>query len=82
MLFAHQQMANKSSSAREIELANFKRIALCIQYDGTDFCGWQRQPQGQSIQGTLEEAIRKLDSYLLATILCSLLAVAVKGTSL
>ena len=56
-------MANKSSSAREIELANFKRIALCIQYDGTDFCGWQRQPHGQSIQGTLEEAIRKLDSF-------------------
>ncbi len=33
---------------------NFK-IVLC--YDGTDFCGWQRQPDERTVQGTLEEAL-------------------------
>ncbi len=41
--------------------SGFKRIALCLQYDGTGFCGWQRQKQGLSVQGVLEEAISKLD---------------------
>ena len=37
------------------------RIGLCIQYNGFDFCGWQRQRQGSSIQKVLEEAISQLD---------------------
>ncbi|WP_320666883.1 tRNA pseudouridine(38-40) synthase TruA [Prochlorococcus sp. MIT 1307] len=40
---------------------NLKRIALCLQYEGSSFCGWQRQPKGKSIQGVLEEAISILD---------------------
>ena len=51
------------SPAKEVESKNFKRIALCLQYDGTDFCGWQRQPAGKSIQGTLEKVISNLDPY-------------------
>jgi tRNA pseudouridine38-40 synthase len=35
-----------------------RNIRLCIAYDGTDFCGWQRQQNGPSIQGTLEEKLR------------------------
>jgi tRNA pseudouridine38-40 synthase len=38
------------------------RIALCVQYQGAPYCGWQRQRQAPSVQQTLEEAIRKLDS--------------------
>ena len=38
-----------------------QRIALCLQYDGGPFCGWQRQPQHPSIQQTLDEAIEALD---------------------
>jgi tRNA pseudouridine38-40 synthase len=30
---------------------------LTIAYDGTGFVGWQRQPEGVSIQGLLEEAL-------------------------
>ena len=37
------------------------RIGLSLQYDGSDFCGWQRQRQGSSIQGVLEEVISQLD---------------------
>jgi len=38
------------------------RIALCLQYNGSKFCGWQRQKTCLSVQETLEESIAKLDS--------------------
>ncbi|HZR27042.1 MAG TPA: tRNA pseudouridine(38-40) synthase TruA [Vicinamibacterales bacterium] len=34
---------------------------ITVAYDGADFCGWQRQPSGLSIQGLLEDALRDLD---------------------
>ena len=37
-----------------------RNIRLVSAYDGTDFCGWQRQPQAPSIQACLEDAIKKL----------------------
>jgi tRNA pseudouridine38-40 synthase len=33
------------------------RIVMRIAYDGTDFCGWARQPDLRSIQETVETAI-------------------------
>lgn len=33
------------------------RIALGIEYDGTDFSGWQRLSQGRSVQGDVEAAL-------------------------
>ncbi len=39
-----------------------KRIALVIQYDGSEFCGWQNQKNLKTIQGTLEKKIAELDS--------------------
>jgi tRNA pseudouridine38-40 synthase len=33
------------------------RIALGIEYDGTDFFGWQRLSQGPSVQGLVEAAL-------------------------
>ncbi len=44
-----------------------KRIALCLQYDGSDFCGWQRQGDRLTIQASLEEAICSLDPFLRPT---------------
>ena len=29
------------------------RYALCIEYDGTGFVGWQRQENGLSVQAVL-----------------------------
>ncbi len=40
-----------------------RRIALCLQYEGNHFCGWQRQREGQSVQGVLENTIQQLDPY-------------------
>lgn len=36
------------------------RYLLTIEYDGEDFCGWQRQDNAISVQQTLEEAFFKL----------------------
>lgn len=36
------------------------RIKLCLSYDGTDFCGWQRQRNGVSVQQTVEDAVYSL----------------------
>lgn len=31
-----------------------------LKYDGTAYCGWQRQPDAQTVQGTLESALSTL----------------------
>lgn len=33
------------------------RIALGLEYDGADFIGWQIQPMGRSVEGTLAAAV-------------------------
>ncbi|MBM5799461.1 MAG: tRNA pseudouridine(38-40) synthase TruA [Cyanobacteria bacterium K_DeepCast_35m_m2_023] len=38
-----------------------RRIALCLQYDGAAYNGWQRQSNAPSVQQTLEEALQELD---------------------
>ena len=35
-------------------------LKLTIEYDGSDFNGWQRQPQGCSVQETLEKIITRI----------------------
>lgn len=37
-----------------------KNIKLIIEYDGTNYYGWQKQNDKVTIQGTLEEAVRNL----------------------
>lgn len=37
-----------------------KRIKLTIAYDGTNYCGWQVQPNGITIEEVLNKAIQKL----------------------
>ena len=38
------------------------RYRLTIEYDGSPFVGWQRQDNGASVQGALEDAIEKLSA--------------------
>ena len=39
------------------------RIALGIEYDGTDFSGWQRLKADASVQGALEQALSKVAAH-------------------
>ena len=39
------------------------RVALVIQYLGTHFHGWQRQPQQRTVQEEIEAAIQRLVGY-------------------
>ena len=34
-----------------------RTLKLTLAYDGTRFVGWQRQGEGESIQGLLEDAL-------------------------
>ena len=49
------------SARQEASALSPRRIALSLQYDGSGFCGWQRQKEGLSVQGVLEQAISELD---------------------
>ena len=37
-----------------------KRYKIKIEYDGVPFVGWQKQENGLSIQGCLEQAINNI----------------------
>src|SRR2546425_7448273 len=43
--------------ARRLEVTVLK---LTLEYDGTDFVGWQTQPNGRSVQQELEKGIERL----------------------
>ena len=47
-------------SAADHPAEGLKRFMLIAEYDGTDYCGWQRQINGPSVQQTLEEALSRL----------------------
>ena len=36
------------------------RYFIELQYDGKAYCGWQRQPDQATVQGTIEDALTKL----------------------
>ena len=36
------------------------KFKLIVEYDGKNYVGWQRQDNGNSIQGTIEKAVNKL----------------------
>ena len=45
-----------------------ENIKLLIEYDGSEFIGWQVQPNGPSIQGALERALGEILQEPIATV--------------
>jgi tRNA pseudouridine38-40 synthase len=45
-----------------------RTIKLTLAYDGTDFCGWQTQKQGErTVQGVLEQALSLIHGHTIKT---------------
>jgi len=40
-----------------------RNIKLIIAYDGTDFCGWQRQENDRTVQEEIENALEKMHGH-------------------
>lgn len=43
-----------------IDGEDMKRIMLTVAYDGTNYCGWQVQPNGETIEGVLNRCLSEL----------------------
>ncbi|MBN1448618.1 MAG: tRNA pseudouridine(38-40) synthase TruA [Bacteroidetes bacterium] len=51
---------NVERSSMERRDTRDTRFRLTIEYDGTDFVGWQLQTNGRSVQGIVEDALQHL----------------------
>lgn len=43
-----------------------KNIKLTIEYDGTNYSGWQKQPHKKTVQLAIEEAVKKITGETIA----------------
>ena len=53
-------------SDADVPAQGLTRFYLIVEYDGTDYCGWQRQLNGPSVQQSLEEALSRLTGEAVA----------------
>ena len=52
-----EPLAYVSERAQVCSLVIERNLKLTIRYDGTEFFGWQRQPERRTVQETIERAI-------------------------
>ena len=43
-----------------VHLLNVRNLKITLAYDGSDYSGWQLQPDRETIQGTLATAIQRV----------------------
>ena len=44
-----------------------KRVALLVQYDGSNYSGWQRQNNAKTVQEIIERALLKIANHVVKT---------------
>ncbi|MGQ9800695.1 MAG: tRNA pseudouridine(38-40) synthase TruA [Candidatus Saccharicenans sp.] len=54
------ELSAENGSQPLLDLPLLENIKLTISYDGTDYHGWQRQPGRITIQGKMEEALKRI----------------------
>ena len=45
-------------------MSSIKKFAIEIEYDGTNFMGWQAQPNQRTVQSEIETALEKISGKL------------------
>lgn len=68
--FSWKYKTNSRIPDDEILPAGLKRIAAIVQYDGTDFCGWQRQGHALGAQQVVEDALSSVANEVI-TVACA-----------
>lgn len=53
-------LAEKTEESQWLDLPLLENFKLTISYDGTDYHGWQRQPNRVTIQGKLEDVLMRI----------------------
>lgn len=53
-------LAEQAEENQWLDLPLLENFKLTISYDGTDYHGWQRQPNRVTIQGRLEDALARI----------------------
>jgi tRNA pseudouridine38-40 synthase len=46
-----------------VNALNVRNLRLVIEYDGTEFCGWQKQPKVRTVEGDLLEVLKSLAGH-------------------
>jgi len=52
--------ANRRPAGRQRQCKFMRNLKVVLTYDGSEFCGWQAQPDCASVQGTLASAIGRI----------------------
>jgi len=55
-----QNNNNQQTKIQKLSPQQGRNIFLVLSYDGTSYCGWQKQTKENSIQSVLENAIKKI----------------------
>lgn len=51
---------SKTTASKTAPVLKTRNIRLTVEYDGTAYTGWQKQPQSQTVQGTLEDRLKQV----------------------
>lgn len=56
-------MGKTKPQKTDVEELPVQRYAACVQYDGANYCGWQRQNHSPSVQEQVEKALSKVANH-------------------